>query len=84
MKYGTEEQKQRFIPKILTAEEIWATGYSEPSSGSDMAAAQTSAERDGDDYVVNGQKIWTTLGAHLGLVLRPRPHLDRGPEVGAA
>jgi alkylation response protein AidB-like acyl-CoA dehydrogenase len=64
MRYGTEEQKQRFIPKILTAEEIWATGYSEPASGSDMAAAATKAERVGDHYVVNGQKIWTTL-AHI-------------------
>ena len=64
MRYGTEEQKQRFVPKILTAEEIWATGYSEPSSGSDMAAAKTRAERQGDYYIVNGQKIWTTL-AHI-------------------
>jgi len=64
MRYGTEAQKQRFIPKILTAEEIWATGYSEPSSGSDMAAAKTKAVRDGDHYVVTGQKIWTTL-AHI-------------------
>ncbi len=64
MKYGTEEQKARFIPKILNAEEIWATGYSEPSSGSDMAAAKTRAVRDGDYYVVTGQKIWTTL-AHI-------------------
>ena len=64
MKYGTEEQKKRFIPKILTAEEIWATGYSEPSSGSNMAAAKTRAVRDGDEYVVTGQKIWTTL-AHI-------------------
>src|SRR5689334_7748884 len=64
MKYGTEEQKQRFLPRILNAEEIWATGYSEPGSGSDMAAAKTRAERDGDYYVVSGQKIWTTI-AHL-------------------
>jgi alkylation response protein AidB-like acyl-CoA dehydrogenase len=64
IRYGSEAQKQRFIPKILDADEIWATGYSEPSSGSDMAAAQTRAVRDGDTYVVNGQKIWTTL-AHI-------------------
>jgi alkylation response protein AidB-like acyl-CoA dehydrogenase len=64
MRYGTDEQKKRFISPILTADEIWATGYSEPSSGSDMAAAKTRAVRDGDVYVVNGQKIWTTL-AHI-------------------
>jgi alkylation response protein AidB-like acyl-CoA dehydrogenase len=64
MRYGTDEQKKRFIPPILNADEIWATGYSEPSSGSDMAAAKTRAVRDGDVYVVNGQKIWTTL-AHI-------------------
>ena len=64
MRFGTEAQKARFIPKILDAEDIWATGYSEPSSGSDMAAAKARAVRDGDHYVVNGQKIWTTY-AHI-------------------
>jgi len=64
IKYGTEEQKKRFLGPILTADEIWATGYSEPGSGSDMAAAKCKAERDGDDYVVNGQKVWTTI-AHI-------------------
>lgn len=64
MRYGTEAQKQRFVKKILDADEIWATGYSEPASGSDMAAAKMKAERDGDHYVVTGQKVWTTL-AHI-------------------
>jgi alkylation response protein AidB-like acyl-CoA dehydrogenase len=60
MQYGTEEQKRQFIPDILDSKVIWCTGYSEPNHGSDLAAIQCKAEKQGDDYVVNGQKIWTT------------------------
>src|SRR3569833_3515627 len=60
MRYGTPEQKAHYLPRLLSGEDYWSQGYSEPSSGSDLASLQLRAVSDGDDYVLNGSKIWTT------------------------
>ena len=60
MEYGTEEQKARFLPRMAAGDDIWAQGWSEPGAGSDMAAIRSKAVRDGDHYVINGQKTWST------------------------
>jgi alkylation response protein AidB-like acyl-CoA dehydrogenase len=64
MAFGNAAQQQRFLPKIMAAEEWWCQGYSEPGAGSDLASLKTRAVRDGDHYIVNGQKTWTTLGQY--------------------
>ena len=64
MAFGTDEQKEYFLPRILKSEDWWCQGYSEPGSGSDLASLKTKAERDGDDYIINGAKIWTTYAQH--------------------
>jgi alkylation response protein AidB-like acyl-CoA dehydrogenase len=61
---GTEEQKAKYLPPILKGEDFWAQGYSEPGSGSDLASLQCRADADGDDYIINGSKIWTTYAHH--------------------
>jgi alkylation response protein AidB-like acyl-CoA dehydrogenase len=80
MAFGTKEQQERFLPKILAVEELWAQGYSEPGAGSDLANVQTKARIDGDDWVIDGQKVWTS-NAHfsqwLFVIARSEPGSER-------
>ena len=83
MEYGTEEQKQRYLPLILSGDDYWAQGYSEPNAGSDLVALKCRADRDGDDYVINGSKIWTTYAHHSNrLFLLVKTGWDCKPQRG--
>lgn len=67
-KFGTNDQQDTILPRILSGADWWCQGYSEPSAGSDLASLKTKAEREGDHYVINGQKTWTTLGQHANKI----------------
>ena len=67
-KFGTSEQQESILPRILSSEDWWCQGYSEPGAGSDLASLKTRAIREGDDYIINGQKTWTTLGQHANKI----------------
>jgi alkylation response protein AidB-like acyl-CoA dehydrogenase len=76
IKFGTQKQKDYWLPRILSCEDIWCQGYSEPGAGSDLANLRTRAEIDGDDFVINGQKIWTTMAhdaTHIFMLVRTDP-----------
>lgn len=68
MAFGTQQQKDYYLPRILSCEDWWCQGYSEPGAGSDLASLKTSAVRDGEHYIVNGQKTWTTLAQHADMI----------------
>lgn len=83
MHYGTEAQKSFYLPRMLSGEHVWCQGYSEPGAGSDLASLKTSAVRDGDHYVVNGTKIWTSMAHHANQIFcLVRTNKDVKPQAG--
>ena len=83
MKFGTDAQKAKWLPRILDGSDWWCQGYSEPGAGSDLASVRTSAVREGDHYVVNGQKTWTTLAQHANMIFcLVRTSKDGKPQEG--
>lgn len=80
MRYGNAEQKANILPRVLDAQDVWCQGYSEPNAGSDLASVRTSARREGDTYVVNGSKIWTSNAQHADhcfVLLRTDPSAEK-------
>jgi hypothetical protein len=83
IKYGNEAQKRHWLPRILNGQDWWCQGYSEPGAGSDLASVKTTALRQGDHYIVNGQKTWTTLGQHANMMFAlVRTDRDVKPQEG--
>jgi alkylation response protein AidB-like acyl-CoA dehydrogenase len=81
--YGTEEQKAYYLPRLLSGEDVWCQGYSEPGAGSDLASLSTSAVRDGDQYIINGSKIWTSYAQHSNKIFcLVRTSKDGAPQAG--
>ena len=81
--FGSQEQKERYLPRILSCEDLWCQGYSEPGSGSDLASLSTRAVRDGEEYVVNGHKIWTSHAHHADMMFcLVRTDAEAKPQAG--
>jgi len=83
MRYGTEAQQKKYLPPIIAGEHVWCQGYSEPNSGSDLASLRTTAVRDGDDWVINGSKIWTSMSmdaTHMYVLVRTDPNAPKKQE----